>query len=206
MRSASFTRQIFPTRQACHGFTLVELVIVIVLLAILGTVGVSMLYEPYSTARIVNATNTDATKARYALERVARELREAQWGTTASPPGFCFTIASNPASSFTFHNTKNSSSTACDSGNQVAITIVKTSTDPDPVRYDLRLNDQPIANNVASFNLAFKNSSNADTSSSDLVRSIEITLTVADPSGGTSTSSNASEQRTRVYLRNAPQP
>jgi prepilin-type N-terminal cleavage/methylation domain-containing protein len=65
------------TLQTCQrGFTVVELVITVVVMGILAVVGVSMISDSFTTARVVNAGQSNANDARYAVERLAREIRE----------------------------------------------------------------------------------------------------------------------------------
>ena len=53
-----------------------ELVITVVVMGILAVVGVSMISDSFTTARVVNAGQSNANDARYAVERLAREIRE----------------------------------------------------------------------------------------------------------------------------------
>lgn len=65
----------------CGGFTLVELVVAAVLLGILASVGSSMISDSFLVARYLNKENEAASAARYAIERVGREIRELQPGS-----------------------------------------------------------------------------------------------------------------------------
>ena len=58
------------------GFTLVELVIVIALLALLALVGSSMLSDSFRVTQLLQSEQSGQDEARYVLERLARELRE----------------------------------------------------------------------------------------------------------------------------------
>jgi len=58
------------------GFTLVELVIVIVLLALLAGVGASMLSDGFRVTQLLQSEQSSQDEGRYVLERLARELRE----------------------------------------------------------------------------------------------------------------------------------
>jgi prepilin-type N-terminal cleavage/methylation domain-containing protein len=63
-------------RHSNHGWTLIELLTVIIILAVVGTVGarlMSSMFRSYFTARDI--TSSDA-QARVAFERMTRELRQ----------------------------------------------------------------------------------------------------------------------------------
>lgn len=173
-------------RRYGRGFTLIELVITTLLLAILGAVGAGLLYEPFSTAKIVNATNMDAAKARYALERVARELREVKMVGSA----YCFTSSLATTNSISFRNMNSSSTNDCTTGGSVTIALSGT---------DLQIGGETLANNVAAFSLTYKDISDVTTTSASSVVSVVISLTVTDPDSG-----QPNSLRTRVFLRNAP--
>ena len=68
-------RHALPARLQA-GFTLVELVIVIVLLALLALVGGNMLSDGFRVTQLLQSEQSGQDEARYVLERLARELRE----------------------------------------------------------------------------------------------------------------------------------
>lgn len=57
------------------GFTLFEFVLVMVLLGLLAAVGSNMLSDGFFIARQLDSESAGHSEARYALERIARELR-----------------------------------------------------------------------------------------------------------------------------------
>lgn len=65
------------------GVTLIELVISIVLLGILAAVGATMFSESFTISSVVNANQASTAQARYALERVEREIREVKFAGSA---------------------------------------------------------------------------------------------------------------------------
>ena len=68
--------------RADAGFTLAELIIVIVVVAIAGITFASMFSEAVRTYEFVDADKTMLQEARYAEERIARELRRVRDGTS----------------------------------------------------------------------------------------------------------------------------
>lgn len=67
------------------GFTLVELLLAIVLLGLLATVGASMLVDSFRVSTSLQAEQLIQYEARYALERIARELREVKRLAVGTP-------------------------------------------------------------------------------------------------------------------------
>jgi prepilin-type N-terminal cleavage/methylation domain-containing protein len=63
-------------RHRPRGFTLIEIVISMVLLSILGIVGAQMFSGSVYTNQTISNTNMAYASARYAMERMAREVRE----------------------------------------------------------------------------------------------------------------------------------
>ena len=61
-----------------RGFTLIEIVIVLVLLGILGVVGAKMISGSVYTNQMISNENQAYSSARYALERMSRNIREIQ--------------------------------------------------------------------------------------------------------------------------------
>ena len=70
-----------PPRSRQRGFTLMEIIISVVLLGILGVVGTTMISSSFYTTRVMSTGHLAYSAARYALERMAREIREVQYNT-----------------------------------------------------------------------------------------------------------------------------
>jgi len=82
-----------PVPRAGDGFTLTELVIVIVVISIAGLLLAGMFREAIGTYRFVDVQSDLLQQARYAEERVSRELRrvrDRQSVTTAAAQTFAF--------------------------------------------------------------------------------------------------------------------
>lgn len=71
-------------RTSQNGFTLMEITISVVLLGILGVVGTTMMSGSFYTTRVISTEHLAYSEARYAMERMAREIREMQYDTATS--------------------------------------------------------------------------------------------------------------------------
>lgn len=63
------------------GVTLLELVLVIILLGILSVISMNMISDSYVTTRTINNGNANTSTARYAMERISREIRQVTFDT-----------------------------------------------------------------------------------------------------------------------------
>ena len=70
-----------PRPQSQSGVTLLEMVLVIILLGVLSVVSLNMISDSYTTTRIINNGNANTSTARYAMERLSREMRQAAMDT-----------------------------------------------------------------------------------------------------------------------------
>ena len=71
-------------RSRQSGFTLMEITIGVVLLGLLGVVGSTMKSGSFNTTRVISTEHLAYSSARYAMERMAREIREMQYDTATS--------------------------------------------------------------------------------------------------------------------------
>jgi prepilin-type N-terminal cleavage/methylation domain-containing protein len=180
-----------------RGFTVMELVITVVIMGILAVVGTSMISDTFTTARVVNAGQSSANDARYAVERLAREIREVSF--TSDAAGYAITSTLSPsATSMTFNRSIN--------GTTVTVTISSSGT-------NLTLGYAPsgssavvstLATQVNNFSLDFlkldETSGTAATSATTSpvdVRFVVVSLTLRDATSGQTVT-----ERTRVALRN----
>lgn len=182
--------------QANCGFSLIELIITIVVLAILGAAGITMLVDTHSTARKVDAGNTSSAQARYALERLAREIREIKFDST----NLRYCIDTMMPNQLVFYKTSGTyNSTCATNANKVTITFSGSDLILD---YSAPAASNPLSRIVAtnpdgSVHLAYFTITDASTTQSNDVRYVVITLTLTDPENG-----QPLVQRTRVALRN----
>ena len=176
----------------CRGFTLVELVISIVLIGILAAVGAEMIADSFTTTRMVNAENSSTAQARYALERLAREIREVKYDSSGG--NYC--ITTKTATNLVFYKTSGAYSSAC-ATNVVTVTINDSGANL-TLGYSSPAATSTLASQVSTFALTYLQSDGVTSATSNSnIRFVVIKLTVTDATSGQSTS-----QRTRVALRN----
>jgi prepilin-type N-terminal cleavage/methylation domain-containing protein len=187
-----------PMTRGQRGFTLVEMIMTIVLLGIMAGLGSSMIADVFRTSLLVNSGDASTAEARYALERIARELRETKYITTGYVISSPSPLAS--ASSITFTRAIN--------GVDTVITIAQNSSNVD-ITYATAngSSTSTLVSGVSGFTVAFlgmtvdatTNALTVGTTTSTLaVKEVVITLAITDPASG-----RAISQQTRVGLRNA---
>lgn len=183
-----------PRIRRSSGFTLIELIIVIVLLGLLAAVGSNMISDSFTTSRMVNADTASKQQARYALERLAREIREVKYDTTNSR--HCITSLASPTN-LAFNKTSGAYDSTC-ATNAITVTINKNAAEVNlTLLYSPATVSSTLSNQVSGFSLVYLDASGTATTSTSAVRFVVITLAVTDAISGQSIS-----QRTRVALRN----
>jgi prepilin-type N-terminal cleavage/methylation domain-containing protein len=166
-----------------RGFTLMEFIIVIVVLGILSVVGSSVIVDTFRTTRMVDSSQSAANQARYAMERLAREMREVKYDTATRSYNINSIASGATTASFTnmINNTARAVVVDLNSGN-------------------LRLSygtPSILCSNVTAFNLDYRQIDNSAATSTANVRFVLISLTVRDAVSG-----QAVSERLRVALRN----
>lgn len=174
-----------------RGFTLIEMIITIVIMGLLAAVGSSMISDTFSTARMVNASQAGAEEARYALERLAREIREVKYNRIDATSGN-YSVGSTMAPGAT-----NLVFTRVINGSDVTVTINKSGANL-TLGYSSPAVTSTLSSQVAAFTLDFLKLDNTATALTSEVRFVVITLVVTDATSGQSI-----RQQTRVVLRNA---
>ena len=177
-----------PRIRRSSGFTLVELIIVIVLLGILAAVGSNMISDSFTTTRMVDASQASTAQARYALERLAREIREVKFTGTAFTVNYAITTMN--ATNMVFTRTIN--------GTDVTVTISSSGGNLTLLYTPPGGTASTLASQVSGFALSYLDVAGTATTDTSLVRFVVIDLTLTDATSGQSIS-----QRTRVALRNA---
>ena len=182
-----------PGKRRSGGFTLIEIIISIVLIGIMAAVGASMISDSFDTTRMIDANTASQQNARYALERLAREIREIKYDTTNNQ--YCITSLAS-STNLAFNKTSGTYNSTCGTN---AYTVTIAYTNPN---LTLQYSSGPavtstLSNQATAFTMNYLDASGVATTSTSAIRYVVTNLTVADPSG------NSIAQRTRVALRNA---
>lgn len=173
-----------PVPPSQRGFSLIEITIGIVLLGILFVSGANMLTGSLSSARLSNRAHAQAADARYAIERLSREIR----GTQLNSGGASFDISTATPTHLAF--VKASATTPVNVDIQwvgAALTLGYPPTTPNGVLID----------HVSAFTLDYKDADMLSTQDIALIRYVAITLTRTAPSAPQTT------WRTLIALRGA---
>jgi prepilin-type N-terminal cleavage/methylation domain-containing protein len=143
----------------CSGFTLIELIISIILLGLMAAVGTTLLSDSFSLTFMMNGSQSSQAKARNAMERIEREIREVGATTTAGMAATSF--------AFTKH------------GSGASVTIALSGN-------TLTLNNTTLTDNVDSFGFIYRDAALAPTTTPAQLRFVDISLTVKDMDSGQS--------------------
>lgn len=179
----------FPDGKSCirhsGGFTLLEIIISIVLIGILAAVGSTMISDSFKVTQMVDADTASQQQARYALERLVREIREVKYSSGV------YAIGTMTSSQMAFTKTVN--------GADIAVTI---NYDNPNKNLTLQYSSGPpatstLTNQATAFTLGYRNASDVATSSTSAVSYVVTTLGVTDPTSG-----QLITQRMRATLRN----
>ncbi len=179
------------------GFTLIEIIITIVLIGILAVVGSSMISDSFTTTRMVNASHASASEARYALERLAREIREVKFVSSGDTDNYCITTMTT--ATLVLRKSIPGSLPGCSTADNTVTITWSNSNDTLTLGYSspattlLTLSDQ-----VTSFSLTYFQNDGTEATNNSNIRFVVINMTVRDLTSGRSI-----QQRTRVALRNA---
>lgn len=177
------------------GVALVELIVAIVLIGVLASVLVPLGATAVRTYQTAQARLTSQDKLRYAVERMARELREVKYDATSGLQ-FVGAIASNPVSQITFTRHYYDGAGVPSAAANVTLQLSGT---------DVRMSDsrfpglaaQVLCDQVASLQFRFLDQAGQAlaTPTALNVFAIEITVTLNSSGSGLT-------QRTRVELKN----
>lgn len=199
-----------PRIQHSGGFTLVELVISIALIGMLAAVGSNIVVNTFNTSRWVDADNANNAQARYALERLAREIREIKYDDLGNACIYATpNVATNMSTSkLAFYKTSGTYSATC--ATSAVLVTISNSLPNLTLGYSSPAVTAALTDKVSSFSLVYRDSNNcatslvgntigaANCSTTGGMRVVDISLTVTDATSGQRIS-----QLTRVALRNA---
>jgi prepilin-type N-terminal cleavage/methylation domain-containing protein len=194
LRHRAPDRSAAPSGRRNSGFTLVELIISIALIGMVAAVGTSILKDTLTATTIVNANAGSAGRARYALERLAREIREVKYD------GGQYCINTMNAARLVYYKTSGTYNSNC-AANAVTVTINSSGASL-TLGYSSPAVVSTLSNDVDANGLRFvyyRSDGTTVANNAADVQIIQITLTVRDPATGV----QSTAQRTRVALRNS---
>lgn len=167
-----------------------------VLIGILAAVGSTMIVDSFTTTRTVNSGNASAGQARYALERLAREIREVKFASSGATGVYC--ITTKTATNLVFNKMTAASTNRTDCNTEVITVTIITNGSNLTLGYSSPAVTSTLSGQVSSLSLAYLDVDGNPTADNSAIRFVQITLSVTDPTSGQSIS-----QLTRVALRNA---
>lgn len=185
-----------PYFHPSRGVTLLELIIAIVIMGILAISGSEMLSKSFSITKNSDEENRAYSESRYALDRLANEIREINYPTVTTGPctanQYCiyapvsFTAPTTP---YVLAPSKNFSFYKGVSNQDVNISMVGNT---------LNINSYPLLSNVSSVNFTFYDASLSNSAPTKInLKYVVIVINMAPPNSPSFT------LRTRVALRNS---
>lgn len=172
-----------------HGFTLVEMVMVMVIIGVIGFSLASLIsagLRSYTAGR--GAVDT-LSSLRLSSERIARELRTVRRNPVLLTDFNFLSAVTTPTTSVDFNRLENDGST-------VTRVIINTSGSNIRISYDGGSNYYTLTNQLGTFTLSYLQQNGIAATSNANVAFVDIDLSLTDSNG------NSYPQRTRVALRN----
>jgi len=172
-----------PATNRQSGFTLIELIVAVILIGILGLIGSELLLSGFVTTARVNANNESSAVARYAVERINREIRETAGGSSI------YEIIAADSKSMVFSSTLERASLAPLSSDDLTKSLKVVGFDLDSKIVSLRVDTLEVATgaitrgeastlitNVEEFTLVYYNSSGQVASALSSIRSVGVDM------------------------------
>jgi len=156
-----------------QGFSLIELVLVIVLLGFISIVGVNMIADSYKSTRIIDNGNANTSTARYALDRLSRDLRQVVSDTSTK-----FVEVTTAASTQMVFTESALLSSGTYTTDVITIHLVGTSLKLNNATQGL---DTVLAEHVTAFSLRYFDVTMAENPAINQIRFVQINLTISDP-------------------------
>lgn len=155
------------------GFTLIEIIISMVLLGILGMVGTTMITSSIYTTKVISSQHLAYSEARYAIERMGREIREIRYNLSTDS----LSITTWTASQFTFDKEPITGTIGVPVSFQYAGgTISMSYSSSSPLTYT------PLARNIGQFSFQYLKEDGVTTATTaNDIRLVRITLQVTPP-------------------------
>lgn len=160
-----------------RGFTLVEMVMAIIVLAVLAAVTTPMMLQGILAYQATYNSLQTLDKLRYATERLAREIRE----TDRVAGVYTISMATTPPLTFTKAD-----------GTGVTVSAGGTLS----LSYATPAVSAVLTDEYTTLAIAYFDANGASTTSASDVRYVELTLTLTNPASG-----QVYSQRTRAMLR-----
>lgn len=164
-----------PKQASIHhqqGVTLLEMVLAIILVGILSVISLNMISDSYSTTRMLNNSNANTSAARYAMERISREIRQVAFDTNTKL--VMITSASPTQISFTKSEpTLNALVTIRLNGQSLMLSYPSPST------------ESILAEHVTDFSLQYFDAGMGPSPSMSQIRFVQINLKIVDPNAQT---------------------
>lgn len=145
--------RVFITMRTIKGFTLIEMIIVMVITGIIVVIAASIFRSGFTNYfAAVNATAL-SNQATYAMARMSKELQQAKSFTAATATNMTFTTTNGSTISYSWSN---------------------------PVITRTGSTAQTLSNQVTSFSLSYYQSDFSATATLNLVRAVTISMTLSN--------------------------
>jgi len=168
-------------RRSSLGFSLVELIVVIVLMSLMAAVSANLISDTMTASYTATNNAASGSVARYAAERITREVRELAYGSSGG-----YSISTWTSTSFAFTKQDGTVVTITSSGGTLTL------------RYTSIGAAQTLATGVTSFAFAYLDQLGATTTDKEDIRYVQLTMSVQNAK-----TSKTDSLRTRIFLRNA---